>query len=262
VTDDSDRVRGALPGRAASQFKRDEREFSDSLTARVLNFLDDERRLTARYLHDATQQNLLAIRMNLEQALARQPDDARLRALLSESILVAEQTIAQVRTISYSLHPPILDQAGLGPALRWYAKAASWRGGIEVHLEIPEEMSRKPAEIETAIFRIAQEAIGDARHSPGAQVTVRVTDMQTSITVEVEDRSSEVLRYSDRRKNLNESATTLGLAGIEERVKALHGTFAFFTEVGQGHMLRVTLPVDARAAEKEIAAAAAAGKKK
>jgi signal transduction histidine kinase len=263
VTSVSDREHDANARRAETDAGARERELLDSLSSRVLNFLDDERRAVSRYLHDAPIQNLIGIRMNLERALAHvSPENSELRGLLAESIMLAEKSLTEMHSLTSCLHPSILDQVGVGAALRWYLQAVGRRGGLAVHLTMPDEMTRLPRDLETAIFRIAQEAVANARrHSGASEVFLRLIDMSTSVVLEVEDHGRGFEISTDGNSTSPYSPSGFGLLAIEERVKRLGGTFALFTELGKGTAIRVTLPVDSAAAQK-TAAASAGGKQK
>ncbi len=256
MTSDSGLKRRPATDGASKQSESIDREEAEGLSSRVLRFLDEERRLTSRYLHDATAQNLMGISMNLRRALARADQgDSELRGLLAEGILLAEKSISEIRTLSYCLHPPFLDEAGLAAALRWYVKAAGTRGGLTIHLEMPESIARMPRDVETAIFRIAQEAIANARrHSGSPDAFLRLTDMGTSVLLEVEDRGRGMTISADPHSELEDTSPEFGILGMEARVKRLGGTFTLITEVGKGTTIRVALPVETPAAERSAAA--------
>lgn len=241
---------------AAQKTESIDREAAELLSSRVLRFLDEERRLTSRYLHDATAQNLMGISMTLHRALARADgSDVELRGLLAEGILLAEKSIGEIRMLSYSLHPPFLDEAGLAPALRWYVKSAGARVKMTIHLEMPDAIARMPRDIETAIFRIAQEAIANAQeHSGSPAITVRLTHTESSVMLEVEDRGCGMAINGDPHSDLAEPVQGFGISGMEARTKLLGGTFNLITEVGKGTTIRVALPAETLGAQRSAAA--------
>lgn len=134
-----------------SQKKEAEQRFS----ARLLELQDEERRKIARELHDTTAQSMFALTLNMARLQALIPDDdMEAQAVISDSIQLAETSAKELRTISYLLHPPLLEEMGLLSAVRWYAKGFSERSGIRVDLRLPEEMDRLPRQLELALFRI------------------------------------------------------------------------------------------------------------
>src|SRR5471030_4191 len=137
---------------------RQQRNELRTLANRLMRTQDLERRRIATMLHDTTAQDLVALKMLLAQ-LGRATDrlgDSE-RNALTQSISLVDQSIAEIRTVSYLLHPPLLDEAGLVSALRWYASGFAERSGIKVDLDLPENFQRLPFETETVLFRIVQE---------------------------------------------------------------------------------------------------------
>src|SRR5581483_5087430 len=138
------------------------------ISGRLIQLQDEERRRIARELHDSTAQSLAALSMNLgalSQEAARKLDNSANR-IISESLGLAEQCAREVRTLSYLLHPPLLDESGLSDAVQWYAQGFSQRSGIEVSVEIPSGLGRLARELELALFRIVQESLTNVhRHS-------------------------------------------------------------------------------------------------
>ncbi len=141
------------------------------LSARLLELQDEERRRIARELHDTTAQSIFAITMNLtrmQESVAK--DSSDLQAIISDSLYLAEQSAKELRTLSYLLHPPLLDDVGLVSAISWYARGFSERSGIQVDLELPSDLGRLPRALEIAFFRIIQEALTNVhRHSGSPQ---------------------------------------------------------------------------------------------
>ena len=147
------------------------------LTARLLQVQDDERRRLARELHDGAGQILAALNMNLEslQDAVKEQIAPSLNQRLAESIRLANQVIKETRTLSYLLHPPLLDEAGLRDALHWFVGGFIERSGIQTELEISPNFSRLPRELETAIFRIIQESVTNIhRHSGSPKASIHL----------------------------------------------------------------------------------------
>src|SRR5882724_1243312 len=149
------------------------------LSARLMQLQDDERRRIARELHDSVGQLLAALGMNLT---AVETDIERLTKTannVKDSAALVQELSQEVRTISHLLHPPLLDEAGLASALRWYIEGFAQRSKIQVNLEIPEDFTRLSREAETAIFRTVQECLTNIhRHSesPTARIRIAATD--------------------------------------------------------------------------------------
>jgi len=174
--------------RDITERKRVEQERRD-VSARLTRLQDDERRRLARELHDTTGQNLAALKMNLG-AVQNSPAtmDPRVRKALSESHELAELCIREVRTLSYLLHPPLLDERGLAFALRLYAEGYSERSGVAVEMEIPGDFGRVAQELEIACFRLAQECLTNVhRHSGSTTAHIRLEKTDSEVRLEVRD---------------------------------------------------------------------------
>jgi len=184
------------------------------LSARILQTLDEERRHTSQFLHETTVQNLVALKMNLGRSLRLAGSTIpQLREVLAESVGLAEVSLQEVRTLSYLLYPPILDEAGLEPALRWYAKGFSSRSGIQTHAEIPEDIGRFPRDVETAIFRIVQESLGNVhRHSGSLVAFIRLSRNGSQAVLEIEDQGKG-MAATPGAVDLGASTPGIGIAG-------------------------------------------------
>jgi PAS domain S-box-containing protein len=204
---------------------------------------DEERRRVALDLHESAGQSLAALKMSLgllRGILSKR--SKRAYALVQSAIELAEGAIREVRTISYLMHPPMLDEAGLDPALRWYARGFSERSGIQVRVEVAEATGRYPHEIEITIFRLVQEALINVhRYSGSRTAIICIAHENEHIRAEVQDEGS----------GLKSSATTadrrlvpgVGIAGMRERVEQLKGTFEIESVPGRGTTVRAVLPL-------------------
>ena len=143
------------------------------LSARLLHMRDHEARRLARELHDSVGQLLAAIAMNLAtvQSQVHKLDDAGAKAV-SENAQLVEQISSEIRTISHLLHPPLLDELGLGSALQWYVEGFAERSKVEIQLEVPSDLGRLSIEMETAIFRIVQECLTNIHRHSGSKTAV------------------------------------------------------------------------------------------
>ena len=184
------------------------------LSSRLMTLQDEERRRIAREIHDGLGQELAAAKMILDGILAKDPSKPTRQAAADASQLV-DRAIQQVRTISHLLHPPLLDEVGLISALRWYLEGLSERSGIEIQLEVePSNLQRLMPDLETAIFRIIQEALTNMfRHSGARNGSVSVTESAGNIAVRVRDDGKGIeepviqLRPGQRRRGDRRNAT-------------------------------------------------------
>jgi len=211
------------------------------LSSHLLRMQDDERRRIARELHDGIGQLLVAIKMNNDSIVRESLSEAGRMAVLQNGTMV-EEILSGIRTISHLLHPPLLDEAGLPSALRWYVDEFSQRSGIKVMLECDPELGRLPAELETAVFRIVQEGLGNVhRHaqSPTADVLLLLQD--GILRLEIRDAGCGI--PPERQTDiLLRGRSGVGLRGMRERVAQFGGKFEI--ESSQGTRIKAELPVD------------------
>jgi two-component system NarL family sensor kinase len=173
----------------------------------------------------------------------------RIRKLLSECKALADKCIRDVRTLSYVLHPPVLDEAGLEEAIRDYVGGFTKRSGIRVALELSPRLGRLARDIELALFRVVQESLSNIqRHSGSRQAKIRI-DRNPDLTLEISDR---VRRGSAEMRSGTGEARFKGGVGIpimQERVKLIGGRLAI-DSTSHGTTVRVTMPVGKGEREK------------
>jgi signal transduction histidine kinase len=240
-----------LLGALIDELRRTERMTRD-LAASVMRAQDEERRRIARDLHDSTGQNLIAATLiagRIEQAL---PEAARPEFVQLENML--QQSIREIRTVSYLLHPPLLDEAGLGLAVRNFIEGFSERSGIAVDLEIPADLRRLSAEIELALFRVVQEALTNvSRHSGSATARIRLAREQLAgeetvvLTVEDAGRGMPPLGVT-RRGPIGTrrcAGTGVGLTSMRERLQQVGGRLEIESAIG-GTIVRAIVPTEAQ----------------
>ncbi len=210
------------------------------LASHIQHIQDEERRNIARELHDSVGQNLAAIAMNLSRLRAAVPRDADGQLdLLNDSTAMVEQVVKEIRTISYLLHPPLLDLAGLASAIRWYVDGFSERSRIQVHLQIPADLGRLPQDFEIAIYRIVQESLTNVyRHSGGDACHVSMQRKADHIRVEVRDNGHGL---PSNGKALAKSSG-LGIRGMQERLRQLGGSLEILSSEA-GTTVVATLPM-------------------
>jgi PAS domain S-box-containing protein len=193
------------------------------LSGKLMFAQDQERRHIARELHDSAGQNLAALGMTL----ARIERDAKLDPTrLSESIKEAHDLVQdltqEIRTTSYLLHPPMLDESGLSSALRWYLEGLADRSGLRIELNIADDFGRLAPEIELAIFRLVQECLTNIhRHSGSKSAVIRITSEPEKIYVEVQDRGKGISQ--ERLAEVQLRGVGVGIRGMQERIRQSHG---------------------------------------
>jgi two-component system NarL family sensor kinase len=227
-----------------------ERALNDSykqmraLTGRLMRAQDDERRRIAQLLHETTAQNLAALKMLLAR-LNRTSAELGIgdRTVLAESISLAEQSMTEVRTLSYLLYPPFLDEAGLLSAFRWYAAGFADRSGIKVDLDLPESLERLPLDTETALFRVVQESlINIHRHAGSATARIRLRRDAETLILEIEDRGHGIPDASLKLIMAGVGGVGVGIAGMSERLEQLGGRLEI-TSDEHGTTVRARLPL-------------------
>lgn len=214
------------------------------LTGRLLQLQDEERRRFARELHDSVGQVLAALSINLTVARTEIERLTKTANVLSESEALVQDMTKEVRTISYLLHPPLLDESGLSSALRWYVNGFAERSNIKVDLQIPDDLGRFSREVETAVFRVVQECLTNIhRHSGSPVATVRVVRQDGHILLEVEDRGKGIPK--DRLIEMDTAGLPgVGIRGMRERMRQLGGGLEV-TSNGHGTNIRAELPLTA-----------------
>jgi PAS domain S-box-containing protein len=208
------------------------------LSARLLQMQDEERRRIARGLHDSLGQYLTALKMNLD--LLSTTDKKRIAAECSE---IVDKCLAETRTISHLLHPPLLDEAGLGSAIRWYVQGFAQRSGIKVKLELPSQFGRLHREVETALFRSLQEGLTNVhRHSGSSVVDIRLIVDTKQVRLEIKDKGQGIPPKTLKRLVEGIADTGVGLAGMRERMRELGGSLRIKSDK-DGTLLRVVIPI-------------------
>ncbi len=204
------------------------------LSSELMHHEHEERRRVGRDLHDSTGQSLAALEIALSQ-LGRETD--RLtpngREQLRYCVRLAGQCSSEIRTASYLLHPPLLDELGLVSALEWLADGLRERSGIEVRLELPRAFERLAPEEELALFRVAQEALTNVhRHSESPWVLIRLSAQPQYIVLEIEDAG----------RGISRDVPGVGVAGMRERIRQFGGTLLVESPAGGGTLIRASLP--------------------
>ena len=212
------------------------------LSRRLLRLRDEERRRLARELHDSTGQTLAALELNLVMLQKEKELPTTVTDRISESIHLTDQALQEIRTISYLLHPPMLDEAGLVLALEWYVEGFAQRSQIEVTLDLPPAYQRLPQVMELAIFRIVQEALSNVyRHSGSKSAKVTLAVDEEHLRLVVEDAGRGIGNRLDGASP--NSQFGVGIRGMRERARHLGGELEVKSAAGSGTCVQMTLPI-------------------
>jgi PAS domain S-box-containing protein len=195
-----------------------------TLTARLFDLQDNERRRIARELHDGAAQNVFALMIcldNLQRQVAGGIGDTK--GIIEDCKSLAGQSLQELRTLSFLLHPPILDRAGLVVGIRWFVDGFSKRSGIRVELNALQDIGRLPSEIETALFRIVQESLTNVhRHSGSETASVRLVRKAGELRLEISDRGRGMLQSMDPASQ-EIPQPGVGIPGMRQRLLHLGG---------------------------------------
>jgi signal transduction histidine kinase len=210
-----------------------------ALAAEVIAAGDRERAALARELHDSTAQHLAALQLQLAAA-ARDANDSVLAQRLREARDAAQSTLEEVRALSHSVHPAVLDDLGLDAALRRLAREASHGTGVDIDVDADSGAEPLPPNVATVLYRVAQEAVRNAiRHAAPQRVRINLLRGPDAITLEVHDdgRGFDLEAAEDRR-------TGMGLLSMRERTALIDGTVEIRTTAGGGTTVVATVPLD------------------
>lgn len=213
------------------------------LSARLLRVQDDERRRIARDLHDSTGQSLALLSMNLSalEVEAGKSSPGLVKNLVENGEIV-RKIATELRTLSYLLHPPLLEEMGLESALRWYVDGFSQRSNIQITLDLSADLGRLSQDLEITLFRVVQECLTNIhRHSESPTATISVSRHSGGIDMEVRD-AGKGIELEKLAKIVSSGDLGVGLRGMRERIKGLCGDLTIDSD-GKGTSIRVTIPV-------------------
>ena len=213
------------------------------LTQRLLKVQDEERRRIARDLHDSTGQTLAALKMSIMLLQQSCKEDSPKLALVSEVEALADQALEEIRTMSYLLHPPLLDEVGFACAAEWYIEGFSKRSGINVKAEIANSRERLPRSMEVALFRVLQESLTNVhRHSGASEASIHFKQQGEAVILEVRDFGKGIPEERLRLLRAVNADTGVVLAGMRERLRELNGELEIESD-GRGTSMRATVPL-------------------
>jgi signal transduction histidine kinase len=224
-----------------AELKRTNDSFRE-LSARLLQMQDEERKRLARELHDGIGQLLVAITMN-NAAITEEAGKLSVNAMkaLDENESMVQEVLRSIRTISHLLHPPLLDEAGLPSALQWYVEEFSNRSGIHVVLNCSPTLERLPSDMETAIFRIVQESLGNVhRHSGSQTATIRLDVIDCEACLEISDEGRGIPPGKQQEIESN-ARVGVGIRGMRERIAQFGGVMQIQSS-GKGTTVVARMP--------------------
>jgi two-component system NarL family sensor kinase len=229
------------------------------LSSRLMAMQDDERRRIARELHDSAGQYLAGIHMNLQALLRESSSLSRTdRERVSDSVTMSEQCTSEIRTISYLLHPPLLDEVGLASAIYWYVDGFSQRSGIRVELQIDEGIGELPDELKNALYRVVQQSLANIHRHSGSEVAqIRIKLDGQGLIAEICDNGRGIPEETLQGFHDGTRLPGVGIAGMRERIRDMGGLFEVRSSA-QGTTIAVCLPLPANSQAMHAARAAQA----
>jgi two-component system, NarL family, sensor kinase len=216
------------------------------LSARLLKLQDEERRRIARDLHDTTGQKIAVLSMTLDR-LAKLVDIRKVdvKDALTESRDVVGKIGEEIRTLSYLLHPPLLDECGLASAVLWYAEGFKKRSGIHLNVSIDEELVRLTTDAETALFRVLQESLTNVhRYSGSPSAEIRIFQSAGKVHLDIVDHGKGVKAGTERPMFAGAPTLGVGIPGMRERIRQLGGQLEVEFS-NEGTRVHASLPVEA-----------------
>jgi len=212
------------------------------LSWRLLRVQDEERRHIARELHDSAGQTLTVLGMNVVQLVQKTGRNDPKLASDAETIKeMVQQLHRDIRTASYLLHPPLLDETGLNSALSWYIQGLIERSGLQVNLEISPDFGRLPADMELVVFRLVQECLTNIhRHSGSKTASIRIDRVADAVTVDVRDDGRGM--SPERLAEIQSAGSGVGIRGMKERLSQFGGEMKIASDT-RGTRIFMTIPL-------------------
>jgi PAS domain S-box-containing protein len=214
------------------------------LSGHLLVSQDVERRHMARELHDSAGQTLAALGMTLAEVTENANGNPALTKSVDSARQLVQHLTQEIRTTSYLLHPPMLDEAGISSALSWYVQGLEERSGLKISLRIPENFGRVPSEMELLIFRLVQECLTNIhRHAGSKTARIEIQREGEKVLVAVEDHGAGM--SPERLAEIQSHGTGVGIRGMRERVRQFHGDLIIESN-GSGTRVSASLPLKTR----------------
>jgi len=218
-----------------------------TLTQRLLRVQDEERRKLARDLHDSTGQTLAALRISVSLVQEHCKEQPATLALTSNIAQLADQAIEEIRTMSYLLHPPLLDEVGFACAAEWYIEGFAKRSGIRIKADISNLHTRLPRNVEVVLFRVLQESLTNVhRHSGASEASIHFQQGAEAVILEIQDFGKGIPEERLRLLRGVSAETGVGLAGMRERLHELSGQLEIESD-SSGTSMRAIVPLSGSA---------------
>lgn len=215
------------------------------LSTRLLEIQDEERRRIARDLHDITGQKLAlqCIALSRMTRLLSPTASDETRESIAQCLDLTNQIVEEIRTLSYLLHPPLLDELGLPAAARWYAQGFQKRTGIRTNVDVAHNLPRLRPDAEVALFRIVQESLTNVhRYSASPTAYIRIASDADEYKVEVGDFGKGMQVEGNSQGN-ELAPLGVGIQGMRQRIRQLSGTLDIFSKLGEGTVVIASLPI-------------------
>jgi PAS domain S-box-containing protein len=211
------------------------------LSNRLVKTQDDERRRISRELHDSAGQILTALGLNISNISELASQNQSVEMAVEDSYALIQQLNKEIRTLSYLLHPPLLDENGMSQAIHWHVQGLMERSDLKIELEVSQDVGRLPAEMELSVFRIVQECLTNIhRHSDSKTATIRLSRTAESVFLEIQDNGKGM--SAEKLAGIHAQRSGVGITGMRERVRHFGGTMDIQSN-GTGTKILVTLPV-------------------
>lgn len=223
-----------------------------TLTQRLLKVQDEERRKLARDLHDSTGQTLVALKISASFLKEHCKPEPAAIAAVEEVVGMVDQAIDEIRTMSYLLHPPLLDEVGFTCAAEWYIEGFAKRCGVQVNMNFALIQDRLPIAVEIALFRVLQESLTNVhRHSGAVQVDIAFTRMSDRMILQIRDYGCGISKETLAALRQNGGGVGVGLAGMRERMIELNGSLEIESSP-YGTTMRASVPLFEIASPLEV----------
>jgi PAS domain S-box-containing protein len=230
----------------ANEALKSNEESLRELSARLLQLQDEERRNIARDLHDTTGQKLAVQSMSLSSILTRHYDElnADAQLALTECLSLNKEVCGEIRTLSYLLHPPMLDELGLSSAVKWYLAGFTNRTNIRIEADIPADIHRLSPDAEVALFRVLQESLTNVhRYSESPRAVVRIKNSPEALTLEVQDFGKGMKLTKSSSTSAVPEHLGVGIQGMNERMRQLGGKLEITSSLNRGTLVVATIPL-------------------
>jgi signal transduction histidine kinase len=213
-----------------------------TLSGKVLRLQDEERKRIGRELHDSAGQTLAVLAMNLSQLeQSANNGSASFTEKLKETQELLQRVTQEIRTTSYLLHPPLLDEIGFVAALKLYVDGLTQRTTLKIDLDVSGELGSLPKELELAMFRTVQECLTNIlRHAESDVAEIRVRRTAEKLILEVQDNGKGISK--EKLAEINENRTGVGIRGMRDRVRAFNGDVKVYS-TGPGTTVSITFPI-------------------